>query len=439
MELTRKQIYDRMWTDGVGKTEKALGLKQAELKALCDRFDIPRPSTAYWSALKFGRPAHKAALTETKDDAVLIDTDAFINQKKPSPRSKETASRKDAGRKYPTRELPPEKDEIDPLYRVPDVLYAKDPIILDTKAKLREKNFRENNPWSDKNPFQCKADKWLSMRVSPDQEDRALRIYSTIIRAAKAKGYGLEITKDSRSYAPECSTFFIVRGHKIQTFMREVFRQATLDDGTRDRLHTVGSGVLKFECDRDTYHYRSSYDLCAAQDTKNTKLEEKIQHIIEVLERIADERDEEERKRKLEAERKKQEEERKRLEEEERKRLQALKEAEWAKVQKLIFDADRWRVSRMIRAYIEAFEASLEKQGPSDDQEKRTQIEWMKSKADFIDPLSQATDPLLSEEHLDKLINPQICKTKESKPSYPSYYSSEPEYSYWQIKNMWRK
>lgn len=31
MELTRKQIYDMMWTDGVGKTEINLGLKQAEM------------------------------------------------------------------------------------------------------------------------------------------------------------------------------------------------------------------------------------------------------------------------------------------------------------------------------------------------------------------------------------------------------------------------
>ena len=32
MELTRKQIYDMLWTDGVGKTEQALGLKHLELK-----------------------------------------------------------------------------------------------------------------------------------------------------------------------------------------------------------------------------------------------------------------------------------------------------------------------------------------------------------------------------------------------------------------------
>ena len=438
MELTRKQIYDMMWTDGVGKTEKALGLKQAELKAICDKFDIPRPSSGYWSALKFGKPAQKTALTETKKDSVLINTDEYIIKKYFSVQPKKTEVKKDPSGKYPTRKLPSEENEIDPLYRVPDILYAKDPIILDTKAKLREKNFRDSNPWNAKNPFQCKADKWLSMRVSQEQEDRALRIYATIIKAARAKGYELKIVNDKSQYRPECTTFIIVRGHEIQTFLREVYRQATNDDGTKDRYHTVGSGVLKFECDRYEHHYGSSYYLCAAQDTKFTKLEEKIQHIIEVLERIADDRDEMERQRKMEEERRRQEEERKRLEEEERKRIQALKDAELEKVQDLLFDVDRWRVSCMIREYIAAFEAHLDKQGLSEDPDKRNEIEWMKSKADFIDPFAKGTDTLLSEEHIDKLINPRIIKTEESKSSY-SYYSSGPQYSYWQLKNMWHK
>ena len=43
--------------------------------------------------------------------------------------------------------------------------------------------------------------------------------------------------------------------------------------------------------------------------------------------------------------------------EEERKRIQALKDAELEKVQDLLFDADRWRVSCLIKDYISAFEA----------------------------------------------------------------------------------
>ena len=66
------------------------------------------------------------------------------------------------------------------------------------------------------------------------------------------------------------------------------------------------------------------------------------------------------------------------------------------------------------------------------------EIEWMKKKADFINPFVNLPDDLLSQEDIEKVLNPESIKTSESKPS-SGYYHSEPQYSYWQIKNMWRK
>jgi ACT domain-containing protein len=354
----------------------------------------------------------------------MIETNDYVKKKK-EPKSKPEVKRhEEPTGKYPTKELPQENIDLNPIYKVPDVLYAKDPIILDTKAKLREENFRAENPWNAKNPFKCKADKWLSMNVSQELEDRAIRIYATIIKAIQSKGYELMIVKDDNRHYPQCTTFIVIRGHKIQTHIREATSH--------------GNKILKFECDEYEYHYGSSYDKCAAQDTKYTKLEDKIEHIIEVLERIADNRDERERQRKLEEERRKVEEERKRLEEEERKRLQALKDAELEKVRELIFNSDRLKIARIIREYVEEFRLHMQEQGLSDEAAMLNEIEWMKKKADFIDPFVKYPDELLTEKDIEKLINPEIIKTSESKPSY-SYYHSEPQYSYWQIKNIWRK
>ena len=438
MKLTRKQIYDMMWTDGVGKTETSLGLKRVELKAICDKFDIPRPSSSYWTSLKLGKSVNKTALNSSDNDSELINTNDYITKKCTPNLPVEFKSTKNSDGKYPTKELSIENNDLNPIYIVPDILYAKDPLIFDTIAKLREQNFRNTNPWDAKNPFKCKADKWLSMRVSQEQEDRAIRIYATIIKAAQSKGYELHIVKDNNRYYPECTTYIVIRGHKIQTFLREVNKQATNDDGTRNRHELIGSGILKFECDEYEHHYGSSYDRCAAQDTKCTKLEDKIEHIIEVLEEIADLRDERERRRILEEERKRQEEERKRLEEEERKRLQALKDGELEKVKELIFNADRLKISKIIREYIKELKVYMHEQGLADEMVMKKEIEWMERKADFIDPFIKYSDDLLSEEDIDKLLNPEIIRTYESKPSY-SYYNSEPQYSYWQIKNLWRK
>ena len=120
MEVTRKQIYDMIWTEGIGKTEKELGLKYDELKAICDKFDIPRPTSGYWSSLKFGRPAHKAALEETKEDSVLINTDAYIRKKKCSTPPKKEPVVKEVKGKYPPRELPSDEGNIVRPYLAPN-------------------------------------------------------------------------------------------------------------------------------------------------------------------------------------------------------------------------------------------------------------------------------------------------------------------------------
>lgn len=438
MKLTRKQIYDMMWTNGVGHTEKSLGLKQKELKKICEKFEIPRPSSGYWTSLKLGKQVEKTVLPSNNNDSGIINTDDYITKEKAPKLPMRVGSQKDAEGKYQAKELPSNDQNINPLYKVPDILYAKDPLILDTKAKLREQNFRNTNPWNAKNPFKCKADKWLSMRVSQEQEDRAIRIYATIIKAAQSKGYELHIVKDNNRYYPECTTYIVIRGHKIQTFLREVNKQATNDDGTRNRHELIGSGILKFECDEYERHYGSSYDRCAAQDTKCTKLEDKIEHIIEVLEEIADLRDERERRRILEEKHKKQEEERMRLEAEERKRLKALQDEELGRIQKLIFNAERLKLSNTIREYIKEYQLRMQEKGLSEEPNMKSEIEWMERKADFIDPFVNYSDELLTEEHIDKLLNPDIIMTDKSRSSY-GFSHSDPQYSYWQIKNLWRK
>ena len=72
-----------MWTDGVGKTETALGLKRVELKAICDKFDIPRPSSSYWTSLKLGKSVNKTALNSSGDAFFTIAADMQERVKSP--------------------------------------------------------------------------------------------------------------------------------------------------------------------------------------------------------------------------------------------------------------------------------------------------------------------------------------------------------------------
>ena len=450
MELTREQLYDMLWANGVGKTEKALGLKPTELKTICETYQIPRPSSGYWNALALGKPTEKTSLPQM-DDNQPINTDNFIKKRairktEPANTPQQTitnhTSAKNIDGKYPPRELPQEEPVT--IYSVPEKLYAKDPIILDTKAKLREQHSLTDNAWSKKNPFKSTPEKWLDISVYPAQEDRALRVFHTIWRAAEAKGYHIYIKVDKGSYRTSCETYFQVRNHPIRVQLKEINRRIKDESSSWPSWIWVESGMLKFLCDKEICSYRHSYgsnERVAAQDTERTDIEDKIERIIEVLGEIADSRDraeierrQEEERRKQEEERKRQEEERKRLEAERQARLEERREEERDRVRELLFNADRVRVAAMIRTYADQYEATSSGKMPYE--ELLEKLQWMRDKADFIDPFIQRQDEWLAPKDISILLDPEIVQTSEERRS--SYgYGHETTYSYWQLKNMW--
>ena len=147
MDISREDLYEKMWADGIGKTEKALGLRQDELRKICTEFQIPRPSSSYWNAIYLGKPVEKTPLPPMENDRPIHTEDYIKHQRvkkeKPSPAPPEPSKKNPEG-KYEPKELPEEEPAT--VYTVPETLYLKDPILLDTKAKLLAKNSRQDNP-----------------------------------------------------------------------------------------------------------------------------------------------------------------------------------------------------------------------------------------------------------------------------------------------------
>lgn len=458
MELTREQIYEMLWADGVGKTEKALGLKQVELKAICEIFQIPRPSSGYWTALALNKPAEKTPLPASEKEGPIQTEDYMkrrrVKKEKPAPApvanseepmpvlAADPEPAKPVKGKYPPRELPP--DEPVTIYTVPEKLYAKDPLILDTKARLREENYRRDNPWYKKNPYKSTPDKWLDISVYQGQEDRALRVFHTIWRAAEAKGYHLIIKVDKGQYRTDCQTFFVVREHQIRVQLKEHNRRVKDESSSWPSTILTPSGILKFLCDKEenvnSWEYYSNLRT-AAQDTERTRIEDKIERIIEVLEEIADKRDQAEVERKLAEERRKIEEEMKRQEEERQRqdaerlaKIEARRDEERRLVSQLLFNAKRAHVAAIVRDYASRFQTAMA--GHLDEEEYRRQLQWMHKKADFIDPFIKRDDEWLQPSYIGRLLDPEIIETAtERQHSYG--YGHETVKTYWQIKNGW--
>ncbi len=100
----------------------------------------------------------------------------------------------------------------------------------------------------------------------------------------------------------------------------------------------------------------------------------------------------------------------------------------------LLLEAERTRTAAMIREYANQYEIVMA--GRMDAEQLQTKLQWMRQKADYIDPFINCEDEWLQPADIRKLLSPEIIKTtEEHRPSYG--YGKETTYSYWQIKNMW--
>lgn len=54
MELTRKELYDLVWSEPMTTICKRFGLSDNGLRKRCKSMNIPTPPLGYWAKLKYG-------------------------------------------------------------------------------------------------------------------------------------------------------------------------------------------------------------------------------------------------------------------------------------------------------------------------------------------------------------------------------------------------
>lgn len=434
MKLTRQQLYDMFWEKGTGTLQKELGLTYTELKKLAEKHNIPRPTSAYWSALNYGKDVEKTPFPASTDGMIdEIETDNYKSSRKSCKVEVAKKEKKTTDNVSSVKELEDECVKSNNIFTVPEILYAKDLIIFDTIAKHRERVYESENGWQAKNPFKCKAENYLEINVSKEVFDRAIRIFYTIIKAARSLGYDIETKHKKGQYDRyEGGTFFVVKNERISVEINECNRQVINNEGSYSRRELVPSGDLRFRI-----HGRYSFQNKEIKDTKCTKLEDKIEDIIHALEREADDRIEEERRRKIAEEERRLEEERKRKEKEERERREALRKEEREKVLSLLIDVERHSVASRMNEYIEAYKRALNERGIAITDELQKDIDWMQQKADWMNPFVNRQDEILEDADFHKILHP---KEKTTNNSYRSWDEPrEKEYDFWQRRNMFRK
>ena len=442
METTREELFKMIWKEPVTKVAEKMGVPAPILRKYCHLLNIPTPSSGYWSKLQFGKPVEIPPLPAFEDNEVPTLDSFQMPKKKKEKIQKESAKEKEKPSNEETTIIPSEpnepKQEVvyiveepqDPrekvqyelkkmdqtVFIVPEVLYAKNPLIIDTKEYFRGEI---NAKYLDKNPYKSKIKSPLNIRVQPENLDRALRIFSTIIRILELRGHQI-VAKGVNN------TCAIVHEEEIPIQLYEKNKQIPNTESRYPNYLTVPSGRFKFEIPRKR---RFSYNSVCVEDTPATKLEEKIINIIAKIEieAISIKEDREE----LERLRKQQEEERKRreLEEQKKRELAKKREKERTELKAAFLSAECYSWANILRAYVEKYESFLNEKESIVDEDKE-KLNWLKRKIEWLDPFFECDDELLTEEDKRNLIYPETDML-DNRTTFHSYSEMPPEFTFW--------
>lgn len=400
MKITRKELYDLVWSEPMTTVSKRFGLSDNGLRKHCKSMNIPTPPAGYWAKLKFGKQTKIIPLPK-ESDAKKQSTD--LREVDPS-EMKEVELTPVIDR-YKERELQIRIGDTS-AFIVPEVLYAKDPVIIDTKEKFRQDS---DNGYLKKSPYKNKIGPTLDIYVSEKSLDRALSIFSTIINALRFRGHNIKIA-NSKTYA-------VIDGEEMQINITERKKQDPNSENPRSSYYHIFSGELHFNIFDD--YNRISYTY---KDTIHTKIEDKIISIIADLEiraeKIKEERIEAEQRRII-----------REKEELERKKFEEKRKAELKEFKSLFTMAERLHKTNILRQYISTYEEFMNKHGEMDE-EIAGEIQWAKEKADWLDPFISKKDQYMDHYDKDEIIQPE-CPKKNTwdSPSYssshgPSFWSS---------------
>lgn len=349
----------------------------AKLHKVCRQLKVPTPQAGYWAKKAAGKKLPPQPKLPAYDGAAVFYQD---------PEQK--------ARQHALSAPPPEPDEL-AQYRlreerpsakieVSETLRHPLPIVSETKRELLGRTYS-----SDPRGFLHSAGgKWLALAASKETLDRALRIYDALLKALKSRGLSLD-EKGSHDYR---DTHILVLGEKISIALKERSTRSDYQPTEEELKEARRRGYQSFP----KWRYSSTGELrfqigkgqTAIGDNGSRKLEAQLNDVIVALF----------------SEALKQKEWEKRRQEEEKKwqaraaeiyRQKELVGSERAKLKALEDEASAWHRAERLRAYLAAMKIAIANGALTATAEVQDKISWGYHKADWLDPIVSAEDPIL--------------------------------------------
>ena len=352
--VTRKELYDLVWTEPVSRLSGRYGLSDVGFKKACDRLNVPTPPRGYWAKKRHGHDVNPDALPPPGDGP----TEHVFRPKK-------NASTPEKGR-FPegtSQDLP----EID----IPKRLTRPLPLVRAVRERMTESTDQFGR-------LRIRGFKASPVCVSPSSAGRALRLLQAIVKAAGELGWTASIGRSRTE-----TTYLEVEDTDVHFRLFEKSRQV---ERSKPKKYSYQpdweyepTGTLRIELTQ-AYSYQGQKKWSIREE--KTGIEETESFLKGVQKFVAYKKEErrywEEKKRRREAEKRRKEEAERR-----RKKKEARRSA-------LERQADRHGQARHLRRYIEEVERRAAQEDLSLKRRKACQewLRWAREHAERIDPLS---------------------------------------------------
>jgi hypothetical protein len=363
IELTRKELYDIVWSTTLSKLTQQYAYTNDGIKKLCKQYEVPMPDGSYWSKLKFNKKFKKEKLNPVfggVDKIVLTireeGNQINVDQTPLTIRTKEIKSNPKA-----------------PLI-VPEKLTKPDILIQNTKSYNQ----------SRKNKDFVRNDKLDTVHIYVEEANynRALNIMDSFIKLLRHRGHSFR--RDINNYGPKIVAYDVEFSWNIREKTKRI-----LSDKIYETATYIPMGILILQIG-ESFRVKEWVDGATKLENRLSKVVAKIElDALKELEwreecRLSDiRRAEEERIRKI---------------------FEALRENEILKTRKFFSNAKKFDKATMYRNFIKAIEQKAITENNLT-AELKEWIKWAYGKADWIDPTSTKQDELLNDNDIDEIEN----------------------------------
>ncbi|RKT00172.1 hypothetical protein [Flavobacterium sp. 123] len=365
IELTRKELYDIVWSTTLSKLTQQYAYTNDGIKKLCKQYEVPMPDGSYWSKLKFNKKFKKEKLNPV---FAVVDKIVLTIRKEGNQINVDQTPLT-----IRTKEI--ESDPKAPLI-VPEKLTKPDILIQNTKSYHQ----------SRKNKDFVRNDKLDTVHIYVEEANynRALNIMDSFIKLLRHRGHSFR--RDINNYGPKIVAYDVEFSWNIREKTKRI-----LSDKIYETATYIPTGILILQIG-ESFRAKEWVDGATKLENRLSKVVAKIElDALKELEwreecRLSDiRRAEEERIRKI---------------------FEARKEKEVVKTRKLFSDAKKFDKATMYRNFIKATEQKAITENNLT-AELKDWIKWAYDKADWIDPTSAKQDELLNDNDIDEIENPK--------------------------------